>query len=197
MTRNLPKGWPRDITFLNVPIYSPALTEDVKRLLHDPVSDVVIQTNPPSPCPQVTIRPITLASHPACHQSGLFASRNLPPSSLIIVYLGLVHGASDTDHSSSYDLGVDASLGIGIDAQKMGNEARFINDYRGIAERPNAEFKDVWVRLSNGTIERRIGVFVMSGKGREKGIRKGEEILVSYGKGFWKARSGQKHDEGD
>lgn len=74
----------------------------------------------------------------------------------------------------------------------MGNEARFINDYRGIAERPNTEFREVWDERRK---ERGMGVFVLgvgrSGKGR--GVRKGQEILVSYGRGFWGAR----RDEGD
>lgn len=77
---------------------------------------------------------------------------------------------------------------MGIDADKMGSEARFINDYRGVGERANAEFKEVWDERMK---ERGIGVFVLperkDGKGRG-GIRKGEEILVSYGKGFWGAR---------
>ena len=52
---------------------------------------------------------------------------------------------------------------------------------------PNAEFRDVWDerggRGSGG--ERGVGVWVLRrGKGR-KGIRRGEEVLVSYGKGFW------------
>jgi hypothetical protein len=80
----------------------------------------------------------------------------------------------------------------------MGNETRFINDYRGVsAAGPNAEFRDVLVDFGNGMLERRIGVFVLSGgklKGgkRAKGIAKGGEILVSYGKGFWNER---KRDE--
>ena len=97
---------------------------------------------------------------------------------------------------SDYDLSLDREHGIGIDAAKTGNEARFINDYRGIADRPNAEFREVW---DQGIKERGMAVYVLregkSGKG--KGIRKGEEILVSYGKGFWGARkNGTDTDEG-
>lgn len=75
----------------------------------------------------------------------------------------------------------------------MGNEARCANDFRGVAERPNAEFGDCFVqvpsvkRVGGRKWERRVGVFVVSknkkgGKGKG-GIRAGEEILVSYGKG--------------
>jgi hypothetical protein len=187
-SNTLPKAWPKEINYLNSLAYTSAITAEIKQSLHQAPSNASIIPDPSTPYSMVSIKRITLVDHPAYNQNGLFASRNLPPSSFIILYLGLLHDFNDTDPSSSYDLSVDAELGVGIDAQSMGNEARFINDYRGIREKPNAEFKDVWVRTERGTIERRIGVFALGGKGREKGIRKGEEILVSYGKGFWKAR---------
>ncbi|KAL2069882.1 hypothetical protein VTL71DRAFT_14561 [Oculimacula yallundae] len=97
---------------------------------------------------------------------------------------------SDPHAHSNYDLSLDRLSGLGIDADKRGNEARFINDYRGVAAKANAEFLDVWDGKRG---ERGIGVWVLregknvKGKGG-KGIRKGEEILVSYGRGFWGAR---------
>lgn len=76
-----------------------------------------------------------------------------------------------------------------------GNEARFINDYRGVADRPNAEFREIW---DDRRGERGMGVWVLGGgKGREKGVRKGEEILVSYGRGFWDARKEVEGMEGE
>lgn len=108
----------------------------------------------------------------------------------------------DESEKSDYDLSLDRDLGLAIDADKMGNEARFINDYRGVKDRPNAEFRDVFVKR-NGVKERGVGVFVKlvkegkgkKGKGGGKakhgevgGIGKGEEVLVSYGRGFWCAR---------
>ncbi|PMD54563.1 uncharacterized protein K444DRAFT_486029, partial [Hyaloscypha bicolor E] len=147
----------------------------------------------------VKITPITTPSHPANGQHGLFASRDLKPGTFILQYLGEIHAAvgrgehgehgeeKDPHADSDYDLSLDREMGIGIDADRKGNEARFINDYRGIAEKPNAEFKELWDEKSG---ERGMGVWVLpegrSGKG--KGIRKGEEILVSYGRGFWGAR---------
>lgn len=119
-------------------------------------------------------------------------------------YLGEIHAAvvrrgeheeeKDPHANSDYDLSLDREMGIGIDADRKGNEARFINDYRGIAEKPNAEFRELWDEKSG---ERGMGVWVLpegrSGKG--KGIRKGEEILVSYGRGFWGARSREEGGE--
>lgn len=140
------------------------------------------------------ITPITSTTHPACGQFGLFAARDLKAGTFILQYLGEIHAppldmgtALDTHAKSDYDLSLDRERGIGIDADRKGNEARFINDYRGIAERPNAEFKEVW---DDRRKERGMGVWVLgegkSGKG--KGVKKGEEILVSYGRGFWGAR---------
>lgn len=62
----------------------------------------------------------------------------------------------------------------------MGNEARFINDFRGVAKKPNARFQ-----------ERRNekGELCMSVWSSSETIKKGDEILLSYGKGFWKART--------
>lgn len=93
---------------------------------------------------------------------------------------------------------------MAVDAARMGNEARFVNDYRGVpgAKRPNAEFRDVWwTDLEGG--ERGMAVFVLPagkravGKARTVGVGKGEEILVSYGKGFWGGRkaSGESEEE--
>lgn len=77
----------------------------------------------------------------------------------------------------------------------MGNEARFINDYRGVADKANAEFKEMWDERRR---ERAMGVWVLAegknGKGKARGVRKGEEILVSYGRGFWGARKGAEED---
>jgi len=95
--------------------------------------------------------------------------------------LGEIH--CDDRPSSDYDLSLyrcQNGVSVGIDASMMGNEARFINDYRGIRTRPNAIF-----------VERRTtkGELRMSIWSSAEGIKKGEEIVVSYGKAWWRARS--------
>jgi SET domain-containing protein len=144
----------------------------------------------------VAITAIALADHPAHGQCGLFARRHLAPDTLILFYIGIIHGKEDMDPTSDYDLSLDRDLGVGVDASKAGNEARFINDYRGVTQKgPNAEFREVWVDCGKGRYERRMAVYVLSaGKSKKRagGIKKGEEILVSYGKGFWSER---QHNE--
>jgi hypothetical protein len=142
----------------------------------------------------VQIQTISDTSHPACGQSGLFTAHNLKPDTFICFYFGFVHGPEETDPESNYDLSLDREMQVGVDATSMGNEARFINDYRGIQASPNAEFRDCLARI-DGRLERHIGVFVLSagkkGGKRTKGIAKGEEVVVSYGKGWWSHRDSE------
>ncbi|KIX02231.1 uncharacterized protein Z518_08170 [Rhinocladiella mackenziei CBS 650.93] len=198
----LPKNWPKDITYLTTLHIPPPLSNILLQTstASPPSNDLPIIKSPPTPNPLIRILPITIPSHPAYGQHGLVATRALAPLSFIILYLGTLHHSSDTLHAhSDYDLNLDHELGLSIDAATRGNEARFINDYRGVRpEGPNAEFRDCLVEVSHGRYERRIGVFVPSaGKAgkRSKGIAKGEEIVVSYGKGFWNAR--KEEDRGE
>ncbi|KAG9228818.1 hypothetical protein BJ875DRAFT_434648 [Amylocarpus encephaloides] len=188
-----PKNWPPRLPYLTSPLYPPNFPPETLTSLHFRPPSALEITAPRGPSPLVKITPILDPSHPACGQSGLFAASELKPGTLILRYLGEVHtsGRNDKHADSDYDLSLDRDLGVGIDAAKRGNEGRFVNDYRGVAMGPNAEFREVW---DVGRGERGMGVFVLAegrrGKGRGKGIRKGEEILVGYGRGFWGARRG-------
>lgn len=68
-----------------------------------------------------------------------------------------------------------------------------MNDYRGVKAKSNAEFGSGW---SERWKQLCVGFWVLpAGKGEGKGggfkgIRRGEEILVNYGKGFWGGRAG-------
>lgn len=194
MQVHLPTNWPEDTKYLRVPSYSKRLTKDkLDTLLLSKASETsreqILATR--GPYTNVKITRISTASHPAQGQYGLHATQHLPPDCFILPYLGFVHDQTETDETSDYDLSLDRDLDLGIDASKMGNEARFINDYRGISTGPNAEFRDILVDVGFGIVEKRMGIFVLSaGKSgkRARGIGKNEEILVSYGKGFWTER---------
>ena len=77
---------------------------------------------------------------------------------------------------------------MACDANVLGNEARFLNDFRNTGNYPNVEFN--FRRDRNG--EFRQGVYVKQVKeAKEKGfdgIKQDEELLVSYGKSYWKSR---------
>lgn len=107
-------------------------------------------------------------------QFGLFAAKKIPPRAYLLDYLGEVH--CDDRPSSDYDLSLyrtpDGSVSVGVDASGMGNEGRFVNDYRGIRAKPNAKFEER--HGDNG--ELRMSIWTGS-----EAIKKGEEILVSVG----------------
>ncbi|KAI8852974.1 hypothetical protein BC829DRAFT_355193, partial [Chytridium lagenaria] len=130
----------------------------------------------------VRIVMITDPSHPAFGQRGLVSTIKIPPRSHILDYMGIVHSESTASPSSDYSLSFDRRFGLSIDAEKSGNEARMINDYRGVpkAQRATVEFQ-VYRDFRTGVV--RMGIFSLS-----KPIAAGEELLLSYGKGFWQAR---------
>ncbi|KAK4201571.1 hypothetical protein QBC40DRAFT_324289 [Triangularia verruculosa] len=214
-TTTLPKNWPPDIPYLTTPSYSPQLSPSQLSALKIPDADLpsIPESFPSSPATHVRITKITDPTHPAFGQSGLFATAHLPPGTLILPYLGEYHPGSgpglkdgEYDYSrSDYDLWLDRDADVAVDAARCGNEARFVNDYRGVPftpplvpipgqkvpkqqkTKPNAEFRVAWDVQRQ---ERVMSVWVLpSGKkGLFQGIQKGEEVLVSYGRGFWEGR---------
>lgn len=105
---------------------------------------------------------------------------------LIVDYIGHYHLPDESDPASDYDLTFrhEQQLHLAIDAARAGNEARMVNDYRGTGQEENAVFR-TYVVPATGEI--RMGIFVKRTR-QGKGIKKGAEILVSYGKGFWHNR---------
>jgi len=177
-----PTNWPRTLPYLTAPVLSPALSS--RRAPSAAIAALNLHgaacACAASPSPLVRIRPITAPSHPACGQSGLFAARTLPARSWVVDYLGVYHTQDESDPASDYDIVLDRDSGVAVDAATCGNEARFVNDYRGVADRANVEFRD---RRADGR-QARIAIYVGA-----RDVRKGQELLVSYGKGFWDARS--------
>ena len=203
-SKDIPTNWPNDIKYVYDHTYSERVTPEIRAALSRTTSGNETFTKiPPElikhPCPHLQISIITDLKHPVCGQRGLFAAHHLEPDSFICFYLGHVHtnSMSDTDPYSDYDLSLDREIGLSVDAARAGNESRFANDYRGIGDRANAEFRDCAIQVPTSKRadgvkwERRVGIFVLSagraGK-RTAGIKAGEEILVSYGKGFWEGR---------
>lgn len=180
-----PKNWPDSFPYLRSPLHSKDLTPSQLTALRTK-PNATMATVPASltqtPSPLVKITAISNPSHPANGQHGLFATTNLKPGTFILPYLGRVHAGSASDPDSDYDLWLDRGADVAVDAAREGNEARFVNDYRGVRERPNAEFGTVWCERWG---EICVGFWVLKGG---RGVRRGEEVLVSYGKGFWEGR---------
>jgi hypothetical protein len=170
----IPKNWPSSVRYLKENVLDKSVIPPSLKLTP---KDAKVLTSPrvQGVCKVVAIKKIDTAGHPARGQNGLFALKDLPPRTYILDYKGLVTArASET---SDYVLTFEGDLSI--DAEFEGNEARHINDFRGVSKRPNAEFDNYLDR--DGVLH--MGVFALHDR-----IPKAQEILVSYGKGFWQAR---------
>ncbi|KAI0932555.1 hypothetical protein AcW1_000355 [Taiwanofungus camphoratus] len=173
-----PPHWPSDVEYISEPSYHSSVPTQIRSLIcpRSLTSPHVFVARSP-----VIIRRISEATHPANEQYGLFAAKKISPRTHILDYLGEVHCEDRLD--SDYDLSLYRSqdgVNVGIDARRMGNEARFINDFRGVGVKPNAVFEE----RRTATGELRMGVW--SGG---DWIKKGDEVLVSYGKMWWHVRS--------
>ncbi len=122
---------------------------------------------------------ITEPSHPAFGQHGLLAARHLKAREFVIDYCGMIEYEAFASKTSDYILQLSDDLSV--DGERMGNEARFINDFRGVGKRANLEF---CLCPPEPGKEIRMGIFVGSND-----IKKGDELLLSYGKGFWQERN--------
>ncbi|KAJ9053695.1 hypothetical protein DSO57_1021758 [Entomophthora muscae] len=144
-----------------------------------PKSLDVLAYQPESISDRVKIRSLRdFPKHPAFPFYGLFSNRSIPPNSLIVKYTGLVTPSLEYDLDSDYVL---SFLGVfAVDASKFGNEGRFVNDYRGVASKPNVAFKEFF---DLNTSQLSIGIFSLKDP-----IPSDSELLTNYGKSFWKQR---------
>lgn len=114
-----------------------------------------------------------------------FGERFRPPPSSQSTFSAAPTSAPDTNGTDTDGSAVTQPshppplhVSIGVDAAHAGNAARFVNDFRSVAAAPNAEF-----RLGRGEGgELRMEVW------STRRVEKGDEVLVSYGKGWWGAR---------
>ena len=145
---------------------------------------------------RVYFKRISDANHPAYGEYGLFCAKDAKPGSWLLDYVGHVSLGENQDKASDYvsDFGLKSELAC--DANTYGNEARMINDFRNTGRYPNVEFN----LRRDKCGELRQGVYVKSTKDARQigfdGIKKDEEILISYGKSYWRSRVGSGGMEG-
>ncbi|KAJ7225859.1 SET domain protein [Mycena pura] len=171
-----PPNWPSNVHYISACSYHSSVSARTRTLLAQG-SQTAAASLSNKPC-RVLIRRISESGHPAAGQFGLFAAKKIPATRHIVDYVGEIH--CDDRCESDYDLSLfrNNEVSVGIDASDMGNEARFVNDYRGISDKPNAVFVDF--KALSGELRMRVDSVCE--------IKKGEEILVSYGKAWWRAR---------
>ena len=176
-------AWPSDVRYVNALVWG----DDVKRAKEvytkykQSKDGKHIVASPASVRMNVRWRRVDDPNHPAFGENGLFAARKLCPREHIVDYLGYVCLSGNEDPLSDYSASFGEHHELALDAANVGNEARMCNDFRNTGKRANAVF-DQYRDAANDT---KLAIFVDS-----KPIGKGEEILVSYGKGFWRDRVG-------
>ena len=186
----LPSGWPSDVLFCSFPLHRGIEQSLLKRYCTGAqrMRGVEIRfVGPKHPC----ARPcgaghgggtsIDGASHTYFNR-GLFAAAGFKAGDALGEYAGCIQSPdlSSKGQHGQFAIELDTSKGFGcpvpleLDAKYVGNEARFINDYRGVASHPNVAFttravpgRGVWVQVS-----------VIAA------IHPGDEILVDYGADF-------------
>jgi hypothetical protein len=171
--------WPSDCSYTKKSVWDPSIgvkAQEIYQSIASEDSTFITLKDSQKMNGLYEVKSIEDPDHPAYQQYGLFAKRSIRSASWIIDYCGYI---SRTPPEES-DYVLKFTNEYAIDAAKMGNEARMINDYRGIRPRPNAEFVRYYDSNSQSF---RMGVFAL-----QKGIPKNDEILVTYGKGFWKYR---------
>ncbi len=99
---------------------------------------------------------------------GLFSTKEWKPYDVIGEYTGKV---IDYYKHSDYIIALsNISSSICVDADEMGNECRFINHYKNIADNPNCQYSMTFIHNKPTAL-----VVVI------RTISIGEEILVDYG----------------
>ncbi|KAL0477450.1 SET1 [Acrasis kona] len=159
--------WPTNVQYKASYTWDSRIPEEVRKKYCPTQSSVAENVN------KFVIKRIQNKDHPANGQFGLFANKTIPPQTHIVDYVGKIFLDDDCDDDSQYLMRY--ADGLICDASKIGNEARMVNDFHGVAESPNVKYKSY--QTPSG--EKRIGYFTANKK-----IKKGEEILTSYGRGF-------------
>jgi hypothetical protein len=178
--------WPTNVTFSNNYDWEPSVPSEIKEKYYH--SNKIRQRSSQF-SRNVYFKRITNKDHPAYGEFGLFcALPHAKPGRWLLDYVGRVSLGEHQNKESDYvsDFGEHSELAC--DANAFGNEARFLNDFRNTGKHANVEFN--FRRDANG--EFRQGVYVKLAKDSKEegfdGIKQDEELLVSYGKSYWKSR---------
>ena len=168
--------WPSDVTYSNDYVW----LDDVPAPLRSGYQPEAWRRRAARPGRRTISAVVTEPHHPAAGQCGLFAAADLAHGTWVVDYVGAVSLGEHEDKTSDYVCDFGEHSELALDAQRVGNEGRFVNDYRNTGKHANVEFR--LRRDRRG--ELRQGIFVCA-KG---GVREGEELLISYGKGYWRSR---------
>lgn len=148
-----PKNWPTEIEYINFMHYKKGVVK--KPFIRN-----------------VKIKLIDDINHILNGEYGLFAENKIEKFDVLGEYTGVI-----TSNGGRYVAGfkgLEKTNNYGVDAQKAGNELRFINDYRNINDKPNTILKNTF-------IDRRPKILVVA----LDNIEPDQEILLDYGEGYY------------
>jgi len=182
----LPDHWPPNVGYTPFLLWSSGDRETIS------VGDRIrLQVTCIAPLPSVRIQ-VLPGDHPCADAGersyGLYAHRDLEVGLVVGEYTGIVTLRDDERaFDSHYILAVDVpqadgakrtTVPLDIDAEHFGNETRFLNDYHGLADSPNVQFRP-FRQPSTGEVA--VGVVTL------RRVSAGDELVVSYGEeSFWK-----------
>ncbi|KAL2913474.1 hypothetical protein HK105_206934 [Polyrhizophydium stewartii] len=192
----LPAGWPEDVEFLTELWWAAGIPAEVRARYEGggtsgvgfPDDIDIMQVDAAGHAAvneRVRICEITDERHPSHGQRGLYAAHALAAHTHVLDYRGVVQ-SDDGAAVAESDYSVHMHGALSVDAAAAGNEARFINDFRGVAGRPNVAL-DTYRDAADGRV--RVGVFTLNAA-----VAAGEELLVTYGRAFWRARGVQSSE---
>jgi len=131
----------------------------------------------------VKIIKITKKTHILKGEYGLFATKIWKTFDIIGQYTGQIV-TPDIEGIYVANMFNDTykdDLRYSVNAEIMGNETRYINDYRGIKDKPNCKFIKTYIE---GLPVIAVVVII--------DINKGDEILTDYGDDYWDATLNSK-----
>ena len=192
--------WPMNVEFSNEYKWDDRITNEIKELYRPSNRQQQKQrrrrrSNRRSH--KVYIRKILDPAHPAYGGYGLYcALDHAKPGTWLLDYIGQITLGEHQNKSSDYvcDFGTQSELAC--DALSHGNESRYINDFRNTGKYPNVEFnvrRDSHGELRQGVYVKQVKDMVR-GDGNFDGIHRDEELLISYGKNYWRSRVGNLSD---
>jgi hypothetical protein len=118
---------------------------------------------------------------------GLFADKRFRPGETVATYSARRVEATSSGGAYTLDIGPNRHLNSDSKQNFVG---RYVNDPRGTTKRANARFSH------SANVQQKKGRATQPVKAT-KVIRKGDEVLVSYGAGYWNAHgTGKKKGKG-
>lgn len=112
-------------------------------------------------------------THYLAGEKGAFATKHFDKFNVIGEYSGIIKNIEDISENNLYIFDLDDKNDLVIDAEKYGNELKYVNSYLNIANKPNVISAHVII----GGLPKVLYVCM-------RNIKPGEEFLIDYGEEY-------------